>query len=187
MPIRQLEFTSAYCAVLSRSYLQVFALSKLQRTQQLLCAHSHMHKPLIMYTGTCAHSPMPLMMYTCYRVQGDIQSRRQAVATAAPLRLQGWVSNCALGNWHCQVVHKPLTECSMQGKGITGSTGYRNFHRQIWGLCSFAEPVMNVAASQYVHDIGVTAQTGCSKTAPHKLISRHQTQPLQLLMPCTAC
>jgi hypothetical protein len=51
-------------------------------------------------------------------------------------------------------------------------------------LCSFAEPVMDVAASQYVHDIGVTAQIGCSKTAPHKLISRYQTQPLQLLMPC---
>jgi hypothetical protein len=116
MPIRQLEFTSAYCAALSRSYLQVFALSKLQHTQQLLCAHSHMHKPLIMDTSTCAHSPMPLIMYTCYRVQGDIQSRRQAVATAAPPRLQGWISNCALGNWHCQVVHKTAHQMQHAGQ-----------------------------------------------------------------------
>jgi hypothetical protein len=46
-------------------------------------------------------------------------------------------------------------------------------------LCSFPEPVPDVAASQHVQDMGGTAQNGCSKTAPHKLISRYQTKPLQ--------
>ena len=46
-------------------------------------------------------------------------------------------------------------------------------------LCSFPEPVPNVVVSQPVQDMGGTAQNGCSRTAPHKLISRYQTKPLQ--------
>jgi hypothetical protein len=44
-------------------------------------------------------------------------------------------------------------------------------------LCSFPEPVPDVAASQHVQDMGGTAENGCSKAAPHKLFSRYQTKP----------
>jgi hypothetical protein len=46
-------------------------------------------------------------------------------------------------------------------------------------LCSCPEPVPDVAASKHVQDMGGTAQNGCSKTTPHKLISRYQTKPTQ--------
>jgi hypothetical protein len=51
--------------------------------------------------------------------------------------------------------------------------------QKVGELCSFPGPEPDVAASQHVQDMGGIAQNGCSKTAPHKLVSRYQTNPLQ--------
>ena len=50
----------------------------------------------------------------------------------------------------------------------------------VWqGFSSLPLPGPVEAALQHVQDLGGTAQHGCSKTAPHKLISRCQTKPQQ--------
>jgi hypothetical protein len=46
-------------------------------------------------------------------------------------------------------------------------------------LCSFPEPVLDVAGSQHVQGMGEQLPTAAQQTTPHKLISRYPTKPLQ--------
>jgi hypothetical protein len=51
----------------------------------------------------------------------------------------------------------------------------KNTTRQIWESFAASQSLWRM----WLLHMGGTAQNGCPKTAPHKLLSRYQTKPLQ--------